>query len=786
MRDGWFGGLRVGSVQAGDRARFDAELDEHHWLGHRMVGETMRYVATDANGVWVALVGFGSSALSCRPRDCFVGWSPEVQFRRLRYVASNQRFCVLAAGRRQNAASAVMARTLRRLRADWVRGWGHPVLLVETFVDPARHVGTCYGASSFQLVGQSAGYGRRSGRYVAHGRVKDVYVKALHRRATQVLAGEFDHPLLLADPGSSVARIDFNTADLSSLVDRLDQLTDPRDARGLRHRFAATLTLVACATLAGHKTMVAISEWCDAASQQALARLDARVSPGTGLRIPPSYATIRRALMAVDPDEFDLIVNAWAAEQAARRGPLTGGHRHGPDADADPGGDRDGDLGGDGDGSGNRNVGGDLVGVAVDAKTLRGAKRADGTQVQLLAALRHDVGMVIGQANVENDKTNEIRSFGPLLEPLRLTAMVVTADAMHTQRNAAKAVAAKGAHYIFGVKGNQPKLWNAGIDALDEIDLDRPAYETSQRGHGRIDRHRIWTAPIPATVTFPNASRYIIIERESSTLADVRTSIEHRIYITDLTDDQASAEHCSASDFAAEGPPRNDPSLGVSSILLRGAVYARAEWPEVAEEVVGGDEVGGVLVGDHRRDHSGRTEANCGHRPDQVLADAGYFSEPNVAAANNRDVDALIATGRLKHHETPPPAPRGPIPKAATPKARMARKLRTKPGRAAYARRKAIIEPVFGQIDTVQGGKQVLLRGQAAAAAEWALLAQATTSANSSTTPGHPTQPPGETQVKRQPTRSSVPTRGRPTPTPNPNARHTHDHTPFVVTDTRS
>jgi len=103
-------------------------------------------------------------------------------------------------------------------------------------------------------------------------------------------------------------------------------------------------------------------------------------------------------------------------------------------------------------------------------------------------------------------------------------------------------------------------------------------------------------------------------------------------------------------------------------------------------------------------------ERNCGARPRQVLADAGYFSEDNVAAATGRDVDALIATGRLKHDETPPAAPRGPIPKNATPKQRMARKLRTKPGRAAYARRKAIIEPVFAQIDTVQGNKQVLER----------------------------------------------------------------------------
>lgn len=115
--------------------------------------------------------------------------------------------------------------------------------------------------------------------------------------------------------------------------------------------------------------------------------------------------------------------------------------------------------------------------------------------------------------------------------------------------------------------------------------------------------------------------------------------------------------------------------------------------------------------------------ANCETKPHQVLADAGYFSEDNVAAAADAGIDALIATGRMKHNEAVPAAPRGRIPKNATVKQRMARKLRTKPGRAAYARRKAIVEPVFGQIDTCQGGKQVLLRGLDNAQAEWALLA---------------------------------------------------------------
>jgi transposase len=117
------------------------------------------------------------------------------------------------------------------------------------------------------------------------------------------------------------------------------------------------------------------------------------------------------------------------------------------------------------------------------------------------------------------------------------------------------------------------------------------------------------------------------------------------------------------------------------------------------------------------------TVTNCGTAPAQVLADAGYFSEDNVAAAAEAGVDALIATGRLHHGEVTPPAPRGRIPNDATVKQRMARKLRTKKGKAAYARRKAIVEPVFGQIDTCQGGKKVLLRGLDAADAEWALLA---------------------------------------------------------------
>jgi len=102
-----------------------------------------------------------------------------------------------------------------------------------------------------------------------------------------------------------------------------------------------------------------------------------------------------------------------------------------------------------------------------------------------------------------------------------------------------------------------------------------------------------------------------------------------------------------------------------------------------------------------------------------LTADAGYFSEDNIRITSQHGLDAHIATGRFKHSEPPPPAPHGPVPKTATAKQRMARKLRTKTGRATYARRKAIVEPVFGQMDTVQDARRLLLRGKQAARDQW-------------------------------------------------------------------
>jgi transposase len=111
-----------------------------------------------------------------------------------------------------------------------------------------------------------------------------------------------------------------------------------------------------------------------------------------------------------------------------------------------------------------------------------------------------------------------------------------------------------------------------------------------------------------------------------------------------------------------------------------------------------------------------------GNTPTQLLADAGYCSDENLAAVADTTIDAYISTRKQKHGERPRPCPRGRLPKTATRVDRMSRKLHTKAGAAVYAARKAIVEPVIGQIKHARGFRQFLLRGFEKVQGEWALV----------------------------------------------------------------
>ena len=119
-----------------------------------------------------------------------------------------------------------------------------------------------------------------------------------------------------------------------------------------------------------------------------------------------------------------------------------------------------------------------------------------------------------------------------------------------------------------------------------------------------------------------------------------------------------------------------------------------------------------------------QVEANMGRKPDAASADAGYWSEANATDATIASIDLHIAAGRIKRGETIV-TESGPPPESATPKQLMQRKLRTEAGRAVYRRRKAIVEPVFGQIKEQRGFRRFSLRGLEKVRAEWKLVCAA-------------------------------------------------------------
>jgi hypothetical protein len=135
-------------------------MQAHHYLGSlAKIGETLWYVATYV-GEWVALLSFSSAALKCAARDRWIGWNFRHQYSRLNLLTNNSRFLILPAWHYPNLASKTLSLCLKRLSGDWQTYFGHPLLLVETFVDPARFQGTLYKASNWLYLGDTQGFSR--------------------------------------------------------------------------------------------------------------------------------------------------------------------------------------------------------------------------------------------------------------------------------------------------------------------------------------------------------------------------------------------------------------------------------------------------------------------------------------------------------------------------------------------------------------------------------------------------------------------------------------------------
>ena len=249
------------------------------------------------------------------------------------------------------------------------------------------------------------------------------------------------------------------------LLHLLAQVPDPRKRRGRRHPLTGLLATGIAAVIAGSRSFAAIGQWAGDAGPEALAALGAE-------RGPAEASTYRRAFTLVSVDVLDRVLGAWLWTRAAR-------------------------------------AGGRLV-IAIDGKTVRGAKGKGGKAPHLVAALAHGIGAVLGQVAV-NEKSNEIPAVRDLLTAFADAAgAVFTIDAMHTQADTAKAILARRADYVMTVKANMPTLYRQ-LKKLPWAQV--PAVSSVTADHGRRARRTIKAALAPAWIGFDGAAQVAQLRR---------------------------------------------------------------------------------------------------------------------------------------------------------------------------------------------------------------------------------------------------------------------------------
>jgi predicted transposase YbfD/YdcC len=232
----------------------------------------------------------------------------------------------------------------------------------------------------------------------------------------------------------------------------------------VRHPVGALIAVAVCAVVAGARGFTAIGEWARDAGGAALERLGLQ-------RGGVDESTLRRLFARLDADRLDVVLGAWALARTA----LVADRRV----------------------------------IAVDGKTVRGARGGGSSAPHLVAALAHGSGAVLGQVAV-SEKSNEIPAARQLLQLLDLDGTVVTMDALHTQHDTADLVTGSGGDYVLTVKANQKSLY-AQLKALPWASM--PAVTRTDRGHGRRVTRTIKVVDVPAWVEFGGARQVAQLRR---------------------------------------------------------------------------------------------------------------------------------------------------------------------------------------------------------------------------------------------------------------------------------
>lgn len=345
------GQLSVRPILKQEELEYLQLMEKHHYLGAiPKIGETLWYVAT-YEGQWAALISFSSAALKCAARDRWIGWSYRHQTGRLKLIVNNSRFLILPAWHYSNSGSRVLSLCLKHLSDDWLLKYGHPILLVETFVDPSRYYGGVYRASNWLFIGHTKGFRRTTTGYSSkRGHIKQVFVKSLHRSVQKVLSqSKLSHHFNLGEITMKIT-----TQQMRSLPDFFKEVSDPRRPQGRRHQISTVLGIAAGAILCGMKSYESISDWAESLTQKARGYFRCRYTKGH--YVVPSLSIIRDVLVRTEPLELEVAFQCWNEAHAQEDSSL-----------------------------------------AIDGKVMCNAIDGAGRQTQIMSAIGHDSGICYSQ-----------------------------------------------------------------------------------------------------------------------------------------------------------------------------------------------------------------------------------------------------------------------------------------------------------------------------------------------------------------------------------------------------
>lgn len=300
-------------------ARARRLLARHHLLGDvRAVGEQLFYALTDARSDWLGVLVFCAASRRLRARDHWIGWTEEQRRRRLPLIVNNCRFLLLPHSTFPNLGSRSLRLTLDRLSADWQARHGHPVVLVQTLVDPEQFCGTVYTANGWQELGATDGFGRvRRDFYVEHNQPKRLFARELCKKARRRLAAGQLKPALAVVEARTRPRSPQTPAQIRSMVEHLKTLPDYR-ARICIYPLWSLVALGVlahlCAAPRGQKDLAKFAQGLSQAQRRALG-----IRPQDDGTYPaPSQPTFYRMMEDIDDDALD---KAFLQVQQQLRGP---------------------------------------------------------------------------------------------------------------------------------------------------------------------------------------------------------------------------------------------------------------------------------------------------------------------------------------------------------------------------------------------------------------------------------------------------------------------------------